>query len=105
MRSAVTGNSRIELEPLFTFRMRGIGYSHPEWGHGSVHGPLAVGGEAIRLSDFDPRDPTTLHVQTLCRATMEGEEGIGVLEQIALGDHAPTGLHGVLDGYGTAPTS
>jgi hypothetical protein len=34
---------------------------------------------------------------------MEGEEGIGVLEQIALGDHTPTGLRGVLDGYRTAP--
>jgi hypothetical protein len=99
MRSAVNGSSKIELEPLFTFRMRGIGYGHPVWGHGSVHGPLAVGGESIRLDAFDPQDPTALHVETLCRARMEGEEGIGVLEQIAFGDHTPTGLHGVFDGY------
>jgi hypothetical protein len=103
MHSAANGDQKIELEPLFTFRMRGIGYSHPEWSHGSLHGPLAVGGESIRLEDFDPQDPTCLHVQTLCRARMNGEEGIGVLEQIALGDHAPTGLRGVLDGYTPAP--
>jgi hypothetical protein len=30
---------------------------------------------------------------------MDGEEGIGVLEQVAFGAHAPTGLTGVLDGY------
>ena len=44
-----------------------------------------------------------MHIQTLCRATMDGEEGIGVLEQIAFGDHTPTGLHGVFDGYRTEP--
>jgi hypothetical protein len=102
MHSAANGDQKIELEPLFTFRMRGIGYSHPEWSHGSLHGPLAVGGESIRLDDFDPQDPTALHVQTLCKARMNGEEGIGVLEQIALGDHTPTGLKGFLDGYSPA---
>jgi len=103
MRSAVNGDSKIELEPLYTFRMRGIGYGHPVWGHGSVHGPLAVGGESIRLDDFDPQDPTAMHIQSVCRATMDGDEGIGVLEQIAFGDHTPTGLHGVFDGYRTEP--
>ena len=38
--------STIELEPLLTFRMRGIGYLHPEWGHGLWQGELAVHGEA-----------------------------------------------------------
>ncbi|MDZ7676704.1 MAG: SDR family oxidoreductase [Acidimicrobiales bacterium] len=28
------GELRIELERCFTFHMRGIGYLHPEWGHG-----------------------------------------------------------------------
>ena len=57
MRSAVNGSSKIELEPLFTFRMRGIGYGHPVWGHGSVHGPLAVGGESVRLDDVRSPGP------------------------------------------------
>ena len=99
LRSAARGDSRISLEPIFTFRMRGIGYTHPEWGHGSIHGPLAVGGEAIPLADFDPQDPTAMHVQTLCRATWGDQTGIGVLEQACFGDHEPTGLKGLFDGY------
>jgi hypothetical protein len=30
---------------------------------------------------------------------MCAHEGIGVLEQLAFGPHAPTGLTGLLDGY------
>ena len=93
----------IELEPLLTFRMRGIGYTHPQFGHGSVHGPLAVHGESIPLSDFAPGDPTSIHVQALVKARLtgpEGEsEGVGVLEQLAFGEHQPTGLTGILDGW------
>lgn len=99
LHSARTGDSRIDLEPIFTFRMRGIGYTHPEWGHGSIHGELAVGGEAVRLEDFKPEDPTSIHVQTLCRARWGDQTGIGVLEQACFGDHQPTGLKGLLDGY------
>ncbi|MFQ5416061.1 MAG: hypothetical protein ACE5FL_03320, partial [Myxococcota bacterium] len=35
----------IALEPMLCFRMKGIGYSHPEWGHGRWKGELALGGE------------------------------------------------------------
>ena len=109
MRSAVltfvepSGHERrIELEKLFTFRMRGIGYSHPHWSHGSSHGELEVGRESIPLKEFDPLDPTSLHLQNVCRARMEGRTGVGVLEQIALGPHRPTGLTGFNDGYAAA---
>ncbi|HMC38185.1 MAG TPA: hypothetical protein VKI19_00895, partial [Acidimicrobiales bacterium] len=88
---------RIELEPLHTFRMRGIGYTHPEWGHGSLHGELAVGGEEFAVADFDPLDPTGIHVQSVCRARMGEDTGIGVLEQLCFGDHEPTGLTGFVD--------
>ena len=88
---------RIELEPLFTFRMRGIGYTHPVWGHGSLHGPLEVGGEAIGVDDFDPLEPWSIHVQSVCRARFGEETGIGVLEQLCFGDHEPTGLRGLVD--------
>jgi hypothetical protein len=90
---------RIEFEPLYTFRMRGIGYMHPHWSHGSVHGLLEVGGESIALADFDPLDPSCIHIQTLCKVRMGSREGIGVLEQLAFGPHAPTGLTGIVDGY------
>ncbi|MCU0310222.1 MAG: hypothetical protein MUE36_04680 [Acidimicrobiales bacterium] len=89
----------IEFERLFTFRMRGIGYMHPTWSHGSLHGALAVGGESVALEDFDPQDPASIHIQTLCKVRMGDREGIGVLEQLAFGDHHPTGLAGILDGY------
>jgi hypothetical protein len=89
----------IELEPLLTFRMRGIGYLHPRFSHGSNHGELEVAGESIALDDFPPLDPASIHVQTLCRARTADEEGMGVLEQLAFGPHEPSGLTGVLDGY------
>jgi hypothetical protein len=88
------GPIRIELEKLFSFRMRGIGYSHPHWAHGSNHGELEVGGESISLADYAVDDPTTNHVQTLCKVRMGDRDGIGVLEQIAIGPHVPTGLTG-----------
>lgn len=91
------GPLRLELERLYSFRMRGIGYTHPVWGHGSLHGGLEVGGESIALDDFDPLDPSSIHVQSLCRARLGDEVGIGVLEQLHFGPHAPTGLTGVLD--------
>lgn len=89
----------IVFEPLYTFRMRGIGYSHPHWSHGSPHGELEVGGEAVALADFDPQDPSCIHIQTLCKVTMGDRQGVGVLEQLAFGDHEPTGLRGIVDGF------
>ena len=38
-----------------------------------------------------------MHVQTLCRARMEGREGVGILEQLVIGLHAPGGFTGLLD--------
>jgi hypothetical protein len=95
--SAAKGPSRLELERLYTFRMRGIGYSHPVWGHGSLHGRLEVAGESIALDDFDPVEPSSIHVQSLCRARIGDEVGIGVLEQLHFGAHSPTGLTGLVD--------
>jgi hypothetical protein len=93
----------VTFEPFFTFRMRGIGYSHPEWSHGSIHGELEVGGESVPLADFDPEDPSCIHIQTACRVRMTdgGRErvGVGILEQLTIGDHEPTGLEGLLAGF------
>jgi hypothetical protein len=89
----------IEFERLYTFRMRGIGYTHPRFGHGSNHGELEVTGESIGLDDFPPLDPASIHVQTLCRVRSGSDEGMGVLEQLAFGPHEPSGLTGIIDGY------
>jgi hypothetical protein len=88
------------LEPLTTFRMRGIGYTHPEWGHGMWKGELAVGHEEFDVEELDNLDPSNIHVQQVVRATSEtGDRGIGILEQLAFGPHEPTGLRDFLDGY------
>jgi hypothetical protein len=97
----IEGDVDIKLEKLFTFRMRGIGYLHPYWGHGTLHGPLEIGRESIKLTDFDPLDFTSLHVQNIVTAAMGDRTGIGVLEQMHLGPHLPTGLTGFLDGHGS----
>ncbi len=97
---------QIDLETLYTFRMRGIGYTHPEFGHGSIHGELEIGHEAIKLDDFPDADPTTWHMQNVVVARMEGRTGIGVLEQALIGPHEPTGLTGFLNpaaGQGVRP--
>jgi hypothetical protein len=90
----------IALEPILTFQMLGLGYLHPEWGHGMWKGPDAAGGESWTLAELDPMDPRHLHVQQLCRARMDGREGLGVLEQLVLGPHAPSGFRSLLDPAG-----
>jgi len=90
---------RIELEPLLTFRMRGLGYTHPEWGHGHWHGEAAVGSEEHKVEELDNLEPWNIHIQQVMRATWGERQGLGVLEQLAFGEHRPSGLTGFLDGY------
>ncbi|MEY3567556.1 MAG: hypothetical protein RLZ19_1570, partial [Actinomycetota bacterium] len=35
--------------------------------------------------------------QAVCRATCDGVEGIGILEQLVVGPHAPSGFEQLLD--------
>jgi hypothetical protein len=94
--------STIRLEPLFEFHMAGLGYLHPEWGHGVWKGELEVAGERWDLPVAEPTAFDRVHVQAIVRATTSGaigeHEGIGVLEQLALGRHDPSGFGGMLDG-------
>ena len=87
----------IALEPLLCFRMKGLGYTHPQWTHGIWKGELAIGGESWRCDDVDPMALENQHIQQVVRATAEGREGIGVLEQIAFGPHARYGFREFLD--------
>jgi len=89
----------IELEPLLTFRMRGLGYTHPEWGHARWHGELAVGSEEHKVEELDNVEPWNIHVQQVMRARWGDRVGLGVLEQLAFGEHQPSGLTGILDGF------
>ncbi len=94
-----TGERReISLEPLLCFRMKGIGYTHPEWGHGRWQGELAIGGESWKCDELDPLAFENLHVQQVVRARSGEREGVGVLEQLCLGPHAIYGFKGLADG-------
>ncbi len=42
---------RAELTPRFNFYMSGIGYTHPEWGHGHYKGENALGYDTYDLAD------------------------------------------------------
>ena len=90
------GEERFMIEPLMRFQMRGLGYTSPTWGHGLDHGELEVEREDIDLGSVDPVRPDNLHVQILSRITSaNGEVGLGVFEQLAIGDYTPLGLSGI----------
>lgn len=90
--------STIELEPVLTFQMLGIGYFHPEWSHGVWKGESASAVDELVLADLDPVAPQHVHVQQLVHARWGDRHGVGILEQLAIGEHAPSGLHGLFDG-------
>ena len=96
------GEREIILEPQYEFFMLGLGYGHPTWGHGANKGELAVEREDLKLADVDARAPPYLHVQAISKVTYRdgngGEQiGRGVLEQLAIGPHAPSGFKQMLD--------
>ena len=93
---------KVEFKPIYNFQMMGLGYTHPKWGHGQLHGPLAVEREDIVLADADPTLPFNLHVQALSDVIYtdaEGQvrKGRGVLEQLVMGPHRPSGFESILD--------
>jgi hypothetical protein len=93
--------AKITLEPLYHFYMKGIGYGHPKWSHGTYHGELDTGYEELSLADAAPTDPTNLHIQAICNATLDDggtvSKGTGVLEQMIIGKHEPSGFKQTLD--------
>jgi hypothetical protein len=101
LRPLRAGPLAIDLEPILTFQMLGIGYLHPTWGHGVWKGENVVDGERWTLAELSPMAPQHLHVQALCRATLTGDgrtrEGVGVLEQLVIGPHGPSGFREILD--------
>jgi hypothetical protein len=92
----------IAWAPIAQFQMKGIGYGHPEWTHGGWKGELAVAREDFRPDALDPLLLPNLHVQTLCTARHEGggasSDGIGIVEQLVIGPHSPSGFAGLSDG-------
>jgi hypothetical protein len=94
---------RLDLEPKWNFYMSGLGYTHPEWGHGHYRGELAIGYDAIETAKVKESEMLYLHVQAFSTATLTGPDGFarkghGVLEQLILGAHRPSGFVALLDG-------
>lgn len=93
------GVTEIVMQPRYHWYMQGVGYGHPEFSHGSYHGELASTYEEYALADVD--DATTLHIQAICDVTMSGDLGActgrGVLEQLIIGPHEPSGFKELLD--------
>jgi hypothetical protein len=90
------------FSPLSVMYMLGLGYGHPKWGHGLLHGALAVEREDLDLAQIDMRQPQHLHVQALCDVRYTDRDGRvrdgrGVLEQLVFGPHAPSGFAAMLD--------
>jgi len=96
------GSTRLTLTPAGPlFAMSGLGYTHPTWGHGFDHGELEVAHDGLSETERQWGNPLAMHVQALVRAELadgdRSDSGIGVLEQLFVGPHAPTGLTGLLD--------
>lgn len=93
---------KVSYEPLSTFMMKGIGYGHPERGHGSYRGDLIVEREDLTPDNLPWQMPENLHIQAIVKARHEQpdgsvSEGVGILEQLCIGPHAPNGWKDVLD--------
>jgi len=100
-RDAKGGEWRAELKPKFNFYMSGIGYGHPEWGHGRYQGEMKVGYDSYRTADVNENEPQFQHIQAICDAHLTGPNvdtrGTGVLEQLVIGAFEPHGLKGIFD--------
>ncbi|MEO1474808.1 MAG: hypothetical protein AAFS13_00375 [Pseudomonadota bacterium] len=94
----------VELTPITTFQMKGIGYRHPKW----THGAFITEEPSWEREDFTPADlpwadPHNLHIQGISKAVLTDEtgqrhEGIGAFEQLFAGPHAPSGFASIMDG-------
>ena len=91
----------LSLLPQKTFYMRGLGYGHPEWGHGLYHGELETAFEIYELDKISAADPGYFHVQAICAASAKTggntQTGKGVLEQMVIGPCEPYGFKGLSD--------
>ena len=96
------GSITIDLDVERTFFMHGVGYGHPTRAHGTWHGQQPLHVETMQIGPGDEGNIANNHVQALVAATMllpdgSRHEGRGVLEQLIIGPHTPSGFTGVFD--------
>ena len=97
-------SAELVFTPLVHFQMNGLGYLHPEWNHGNWKGESVSGGDRFTVPVEDPLLMHNLHTQTLSSVSCTMSDGtihngIGILETLVLGAHAPSGFTGISDGY------
>ncbi|MFL2697742.1 MAG: hypothetical protein ACJ0F4_00910 [Gammaproteobacteria bacterium] len=89
------------IKPKYHIYMCGLGYMHPEWGHGFFKGENESSYDVYKLNE-DPHDPPYLHIQAISEFSFfEGSQtkkGIGVVEQLFIGPHKPSGFKELFDG-------
>ena len=96
--SLPSGERRIALSPRLNFYMQGLGYGHPTESHGVWLGEDFRRSESFATAEVDETALHNQHVQALCRAERDdGAVGVGVLEQLVVGPHAPSGFADLLD--------
>lgn len=101
-RIALDAGTALQLTPSGTsFYMNGLGYTHPVWGHGMDHGDLETAYDVLDLAALADGDFANMHIQALADAvlTIDGTQhhGRGIIEQLVIGPHAPSGLTGLFD--------
>ncbi len=100
-RDAKGGEWRAELTTHHNFYMSGIGYGHPEWGHGHYKGENALGYDSYETASVNENDPRFQHIQAFVTVRLTGpgveRKGVGVLEQLVLGEYKPHGITGIFD--------
>jgi hypothetical protein len=93
---------KLSFAPKWQFYMAGLGYLNSEWGHGHFKGENAIGFELFETDKVNENAFDRLHVQAFSTVTLEGDDGSvrqgsGVLEQLIIGPHAPSGFKELLD--------
>ena len=90
------GEAIIELSPIRHFYMSGLGYTHPVWGHGKDMGDEAFQYDVIQEAACDTSGLLHMHIQAVSRAKLTygavQRSGMGVVEQLFVGPHRPTGM-------------
>jgi len=91
---------KLLITPKYHMFMCGLGYMHPTWGHGLYHGEDDSAYDSYDLKN-DPYDPPFLHVQAVSEITLidgnNSKKGMGVLEELLIGPHKPSGFKDLLD--------
>ena len=92
----------LRYRPIARFQMSGLGYTHPEWSHGTWRGDLDETRDRLVTAEVDPLVLWNLHVQQVCEVTAPAQPdvrlGVAVLETLPIGPHRPSGFVGYDDG-------